>query len=167
MSIPRKGTVFSKLTFEDKEYSSFSNPLSDEIREKIQIYKKTKNLPYSSAPWVFNKYRWIVEDGKLYLNYIHLLDDDKDNCIKEIVGNVKIFASWVNEDVKLLLSKQDIEKIRDNFTELELKAINTKGRALVQRDIKVLSFTDGQLTRIEEKITERYVERRLHDYIEE
>lgn len=110
MSIPTQETVFGTIEFQNKTYDLLSQPLNDKCFEKINKYKKENNCGLSSAPWSVNRYKWIIEDNKLYLVDIHFkLCDDKSNHIQNIFDTDKLFASWVNHELKLLVSKEDID----------------------------------------------------------
>lgn len=110
MSIPTTETTFGTIEFQNNTYELLSQPLSDEQFEKIKLYKKDNNCGISSAPWSVNKYKWIVEDNKLYLIEIYFkLCEDQSNHIQNIFDTDKLFASWVNREIKLLVSKKDID----------------------------------------------------------
>lgn len=113
MSIPTQETVFGTIEFQNNTYDLLSQPLSDEQFEKINQYKKDNNFGISSAPWSVNKYEWVVEDNKLYLIDVRFkLCEDKSNHIQNIFDTDKLFASWVNRELKLLVSKEDIDDKR-------------------------------------------------------
>lgn len=110
MSFPTSETVFGTIEFQNNSYELLSQPLSDEQFEKIKQYKNDNNCGSSSAPWSVNKYKWVVEDNKLYLIDIRFkLCEDKSNHIQNIFDTDKLFASWVNRELKLLVSKEDID----------------------------------------------------------
>lgn len=110
MSIPNQETIFGNIEFQSKTYDLLSQPLNDKCFEKIKLYKKDNNCGISSAPWNVNKYKWIVEDDKLYLIEIYFkLCEDKSNHIENIFDTDKLFASWVNREIKLLVSKEDVD----------------------------------------------------------
>ena len=110
MSIPTSETTFGTIEFQNNSYELLSQALSDEQFEKIKQYKKENNYGISSAPWSVNKYKWIIEDDKLYLvDICFKLCDNKSNHIQNIFDTDKLFASWVNREIKLLVSKEDID----------------------------------------------------------
>lgn len=175
MSLPNKGTTFGKLKFNNHIYEIFSRPLSDDIADKIKKYKKLHKVGMTTNPWHTNKYEWEIINNKIYLTFIYLFDGFKNfhnaklkNYIFDIFGTDKIFADWLNKDIKLLISKKDILEPDNTMTEEEKYAIATKGRAFVQREVKVLSFSNGELINESDCFIEKYIEKmRLKDYIEE
>ena len=124
MSIPTQETVFGTIEFQNKTYYLLSQPLNDKCFEKINKYKKENNCGLSSAPWSVNKYKWVVEDNKLYLIDVRFkLCDDKSNHIQNIFDTDKLFSSWVNYEIKLLVSKEDID---DKSAKREVIVLNVQ-----------------------------------------
>lgn len=112
MSIPTTEAIFGTIELQNNSYELLSQPLSDEQFEKINQYKKDNNYGVSSAPWSINKYKWIVENDKLYLVDIRFkLCDNKSNHIQNIFNTDKFFAFWVNRELKLLVSNKDINEV--------------------------------------------------------
>ena len=84
MSFSTSTTVYGQIIIEDKIYDLLSQPLGDEQKKTIDDFKKEHNCGISSAPWSVNKYKWILEDNKLYLIVvIFKLCEDKANVIEK------------------------------------------------------------------------------------
>ena len=166
MSMPTTGTTFGKLKLDNIDYNIFNLPISEDIIVKIQDYKKEHKLGYTSAPWIANKYEWFIEDNKLYLKYMHFFNDPQDNAMDSIFGISPLFAEWVDEEIKILISKKDILEADNTITENEINAVNKQGRILVDREVKILSFSKGILKSVSPTLTERYTQRQLKYYIE-
>ena len=133
MSFPTQDTIFGTIIYKDKKYDILNNPLEKTLYQKITQYKKDNDCVISTAPWNNNKFQWIIEDDELYLVSIKFkLCQNKNNLISEIFNIKKLFASWLNDDVKLLISKKEIEHINN-------------GKVKVQRDILILKFSNGIL----------------------
>ena len=166
MSLPRKGTTFGTLELNNNTYDIFSRPLSKHVTDKLYSYMKFNGVGLTSAPWSTNKYKWEVIDKKLYLTFIHLFNDKIENCIFDIFGNKKLFADWLTDDITILISKKDILEADATMTEEEKDAISKRGQAFVQREVKVLSFSNGELINESDCFTEKYIDRwRLKDYL--
>ena len=147
MSFPTKDVVFGTVIHRDKKYDSVSS-LTDtnkEYHKKLQQYKKENQCGISTAPWSSNKTTWIVEDKKLYLVDMRINSifcKIENNIIQDIFQTDKLFASWLNKDIKLLISKKKIERTEDS-------------KDNVQRDVLVLSFKNGMIVDTKQ-ITEQY-----------
>lgn len=147
MSIPTSETIFGTIEFQNNTYELLSQPLSDEQFEKINQYKKDNNCSISSAPWSVNKYKWRVENDKIYLIDIQFkLCENKLNHIENIFDTNKLLASWVNRELKLLVLKEDID--------------NQK----VKREVIFLDVQKGVIKNCK-NITEEYNIPRLRLYI--
>lgn len=168
MSIPISTTVFGQITIDDITFDLLSQPLSDEQFEKIKQYKKDNKCGRSSAPWSVNKYKWIIEDEKLYLVdiYFKLCEDMKvykvgetipkevnKNYIIDVFGTNKLFASWLNKELKVLI--HEIPEYNNPNKKREKK-----------RKVLMLKFKDGVIISKNE-IEEIYTSNRLQDYIED
>ena len=147
MSFPTKDVVFGTVIYRDKKYDSVSS-LTDtnkEYHKKLQQYKKENQCGISTAPWSSNKTTWVVEDKKLYLVDMRINSifcKIEHNIIQDIFQTDKLFASWLNKDIKLLISKKKIERTEDS-------------KDNVQRDVLVLSFKNGMIVDTKQ-ITEQY-----------
>jgi hypothetical protein len=142
MSFPTHETIFGIINYKNKQYDLLTNPLDDIIREKINIYKNKNKCGISTAPWSSNKFEWIVENNKLFLISIKLkLCENQDNLINNIFNTNKLFASYLNDSIKLLVSKKEM-KVMHN---LKIK---------MQRDVIILKFNDGKLINSYNKVEE-------------
>ena len=154
MSFPTQDTIFGIIIYKDKQYDLLTNPLDETLYQKITKYKKDNDCSISTAPWNNNKFQWIVEDNKLYLVSIKFkLCQNENNLISEIFDTKKLFASWHNNDVKLLISKKEMEHIKN-------------GKVKIQRDILILKFSNGILIDTINEI-EEYKTLNLKYYINE
>ena len=133
MSFPTQETIFGTIIYKDKQYDLLTNPLDKILYQKITQYKKDNDCGISTAPWNNNKFQWIVEDDKLYLVSIKFkLCQNENNLISEIFDTKKLFASYFNDDIKLLVSKKELEQIKNS-------------KVKMQRDILILKFSNGIL----------------------
>jgi len=152
MSFPIQDTIFGTIIYKDKKYDLLANPLDKILYQKITQYKKDNDCGISTAPWNNNKFQWTIEDNKLYLVSIKFkLCQDKNNLISEIFDTKKLFASWFSDDVKLLISKKEIEHIKNS-------------KVKMQRNILILKFANGVLTDTTNS-TEEYQALNLEYYI--
>jgi hypothetical protein len=153
MGFPTKDTVFGTIFYKDNKYDLLTNPLSEKKYQKLNKYKKENNCGMSTASWNVNNFEWIIDNNKLYLIDIKLkLCKNQDNLINEIFKTSKLFANWLNDDIKLLISKKEIEPSKSS-------------KVKMQRDIFVLNFNNGLLID-SNKITEQYQSFNLKYYIE-
>ncbi|MGE3301368.1 MAG: hypothetical protein AB7I39_13165 [Arcobacter sp.] len=153
MSIPISTTVFGQITIDDLTFDLLTQPLSDSQFEKIKQFKKDNNCGISSAPWSVNKYKWILEDDKLHLVDVRFkLCEDKSNNIQNIFDTDKLFASWLNKELKVLI--HEIPEYNNPNKKREKK-----------RKVLMLKFKDGVIISKNE-IEEIYTSNRLQDYIE-
>ena len=100
-----------------------------------------------------NKFDWIIKDDKLYLSSIKCkLCKNKENLINNIFNTNELFASWVNKDIKLLVSKKELGN-------------NKQGRMMIEREVLILEFENGSLkkSRLE---TEQYCLLNLKKYLD-
>ena len=153
MSIPTKDTVFGKIQYKNKKYDLLNQPIGKVQSDKLNQYKKDNNCGISSAPWSVNKFEWIIKDDKLYLSSIKCkLCKNKENIIKNIFGTDELFASWVNKDIELLVSKKELGN-------------NKQGRMMIEREVLVLNFENGLLKKSKRK-TEQYRSSSLKNYLD-
>ena len=102
MSVPTSTTIFGQLIIKDKIYNLLSQPLGDEQKKIINDFKKEHNCGISSAPWNVNKYKWILENNKLYLiEVFFILCKDKSNLIQKVFNTTKPEAQWLNGEIKV------------------------------------------------------------------
>ncbi len=152
MSFPIQDTIFGTIIYKDKKYDLLANPLDKILYQKITQYKKDNDCSISTAPWNNNRFQWIIEDDKLYLVSIKFkLCQNKNNLISEIFDTKKLFASWLTDDIKLLISKKEIEHMNND-------------KVKMQRDILILKFSNGILIDII-NTTEEYKTLNLEYYI--
>ncbi|MEA3353105.1 MAG: hypothetical protein U9Q33_04730 [Campylobacterota bacterium] len=143
MSIPNQETVFGTIEFQGEIYDLLSQPLSDKQFDKISKYKKDNNCGNSSAPWSVNKYKWVIEKDKLYLTDIYFkLCEDKSNHMKKIFNTDKMFAIWVNREIKLLVSKEDIN---DNKAKRKVIIFNIQNGLVVNQTNSMEEYTIRKL----------------------
>lgn len=153
MSFSTSTTVYGQIIIEDKIYDLLSQPLGDEQKKTIDDFKKEHNCGISSAPWSVNKYKWILEDNKLYLiEVIFKLCEDKSNLIQKLFATTKLEAQWLNGEIKVLMG--DLEDYSNPDKPREKK-----------RKLMILDFIDGMLISSRE-IEEIYTTNRLLDYLE-
>ena len=100
MSFPDNETTWASIKYQNKIYRMFNNPVNDKIMKKYNQVKKGS----CSAPWVARDFVWKVKNNKLYLCKIYLILENRD-ITKDIIQN-ELFADWVNEDLKLFISKE-------------------------------------------------------------
>ena len=140
MSFPQPDTTFGDITFDGRNYRMFSVPLDSKNHKKITDYKRKKGS-YNSAPWTKDNYSWIIRDKKLYLREVTLFGGS-GNLMVEIFGVDELFASWQNDDIEVLVSKENL----DICDKPKMK--------LIQMKIKILKFKDGRLLSIKDKSKE-------------
>jgi len=201
MSVPRKNTVWGKFLYENQELGVLSGRhLNETTKNTINEYMKgrkpfVRNL---TAPWVNNRPKWEIEDGKLYLTDIGLPVDmsedytveyqgeervetaegsdgetrearvgrtkiipssDSRSNMQKIFGTDRLFAEWINEPMKLLISKSKQKPVTVNKGK-----DNERTHYEVTMDLLILDFKHGILKSSERK-QETY--RALKNYIEE
>lgn len=153
MSFLTSTTVFGQIIINNKSYDLLSQPLSDEEFKKIKQFKKENNCAISSAPWKVNKYKWILENNKLYLiEVFFILCKDKSNLIQKVFDTTKLEAQWLNEEIKIWM--QDLEDYSNQDKPREKK-----------RKLMTLDFKDGVLVSFQER-DEIYTTNKLLDYLE-
>ena len=130
--MPKPDSLWGEITLNKKVYKMLSRPLNDESAEKVTAYKNEFG-GFSSAPWISDNYSWILKDNKLYLNEITIGMGSIRNLMPNIFGVDELFANWVNENLEILVSKEEFD-IEDKP---KLK--------LVKMKTKILSFKDGEL----------------------
>lgn len=153
ISFPTEDTVFGKIQYKNKKYDLLNQPIGKAQSDKINQYKKDNDCGISSAPWSVNKFDWIIKDDKLYLSSIKCkLCKNKENLINNIFNTNELFASWVNKDIKLLVSKKELGN-------------NKQGRMMIEREVLILEFENGSLkkSRLE---TEQYCLLNLKKYLD-
>lgn len=82
--------------------------------------------------------------NKLYLRSLEFkLFEHLGNLIVTIFNQDRLFASWVNSDVRLVVSKKDLGISANSYIEFE-------------REILILSFSNGVLIESKKEV-ERYI----------
>ncbi|MBD3830923.1 MAG: hypothetical protein IE890_10630 [Arcobacter sp.] len=153
MSFSTSTTVYGQIIIEDKIYDLLSQPLGDEQKKTIDDFKKEHNCGISSAPWSVNKYKWILEDNKLYLiEVIFKLCEDKSNVIEKVFSTKELEAIWLSSELQVLI--EDYKDYSNPDKPRERK-----------RKLMILDFNDGILISSRE-IEEIYTTNRLLDYLE-
>lgn len=143
MSIPTKDTIFGQITYKNKQYDLLNQPLGEVQADKLYKYKKKNNCGMSSAPWIVNKFEWIIKDDKLYLSSIKCkMCKNKENLISDIFDTNELFASWVDKDIRLLVSKKEL-------------GMNEQKRMMIEIEFLILNFKNGLLKNLK-KETEQY-----------
>lgn len=152
MSFPSNDTIWGQIDYNNKKYDLLDRPLSNEIWDKINLYKKENMCGVSSASWSSNKFEWIIEDNNLYISSLKCrLCKNKDNLIPAIFKVDKLQALWVNEDMRLVLSKNEL-------------GLNNKGKMIIERELLVLAFKKGILISSSKEI-EKYTSKSLKYYL--
>jgi len=132
MSFPTVDTVFGQILYKNKQYDLLCQPLDETHFNILRQYKKENNCGVSSAPWAVNEYKWTVRNNKIYLTSIKCrLCKNQENLINEVFDTDIIFASWVTEDVKLVVSKK-----KSNVSEYKIT---------MEREVLILTFENGIL----------------------
>ena len=93
MSIPRQNTVWGKFLFENQELGVLGGRhLNETTKNTINEYMKGRKPFVCSpfAPWVNNRPKWEIEDGKLYLTDIGLSVDMSEDYTVEYKGKERI-----------------------------------------------------------------------------
>lgn len=145
--MPKKWDTKGQITYNNKLYDFLSIPLNDEVRTKFnEVFKRFKDegriTLVSSAPFMNSTFIWIIENNKLYLkkaliNYTKDKDEERTDkkrsimpierpvdVFNEIFPNQdKLFASWVNETVRIKLDST-IKDGMEIFDELHLEVVN-------------------------------------------
>jgi len=179
MGIPMKGTVFGQIELDKKIYDIISSPISDKIREDIHKYRSENHCIFSSASFLNDGYRWVVEDDKLYLTAINISclnkeyiaklearengkefsDEEKreyfsnyskQNILEPLFNTDKLFAKWFSGEIKVVLKRDEVIK---------------NGRMFVTLKLNILATTEGKVLSSKEVI-EKYDRRHL-DYVVE
>lgn len=154
MSFSTKDTIWGQIEYNNRKYDLLDRPLSNEIWDKINLYKKENNCGTSSASWSSNKFEWIIEDNKLFISSLKFrFCKNKNNLIPMIFKVEKLYASWVNENIRLVLSKKELD-------------FNQCNEIQIEREILLLSFKNGILLTSSKEI-ERYISKSLKDYTKE
>ncbi len=153
MSMPKQDSIWGEITLNKKVYKMLSRPLNDKSAEKVTAYKNEFG-GFSSAPWITDNYSWTIKDDKLYLNEITIGMGSIRNLMPNIFGVDELFANWQNEDLELLVSKEDFDtENKPKFKRVEMK-------------IKILKFKDGVLLSTEDA-TKEFTREKRKNYIEE
>ena len=179
MGIPTKGTVFGQIEIDGEIYDILSSPISDKIREDIDRYRSENHCISSSASFLNDGYRWVVEDDKLYLTAINISclnkeyiakleareegkefsDDEKreyfsnytkQNILEPLFDTDKLFAKWFCGEIEVVLESDEVVKNNRKFITMKLD---------------ILTFIDAKIVSSKEVI-EKYDRRHL-DYIVE
>jgi len=154
MSVPTQDTVFGKIQYENKQYDLLSQPIDKVQSDKLKQYKKENNCGISLAPWSVNKFEWIIKDDKIYLSSIKCkLCKNKENLISNIFDTNELFASWVDKDIRLLVSKKELGN-------------NNQGRMMIEREVLILEFENGSLKKSRLEI-EQYRSSNLKNYLDQ
>jgi len=153
MSMPKKDTTFGDIELNGEIYKIFSRPLDVKSADKVAQYKKEYG-GHSSAPWVTDSYSWIIKENKLYLHGITIGMGSIRNLMPNIFKVDEVFASWTNEEIEALVSKEEFDiSDKPDFKQVTMK-------------IKKLKFKDGVLLSIEDA-TKEFTMKKLKDYVEE
>lgn len=144
MSFPTKDTIFGFIKYKNQEYDLLNQPMDDFHLKVIAQYKKENGCGFSTAPWNTNRFEWIIEENRLYLKSIKLkLCKKSENLIYDIFKTDRLYAFWLNKDIKLFVSKRELDTIR-------------KGKILTERKILILSFKNGFLKNIKKEVEQYY-----------
>lgn len=108
---------FGKVTMEKQRFDLITQPLNEESKDKISIYKKINNYIKVLTPMGNDFYEWQFENNKLYLAGIYFQPSKKLNFLEKIFKTEKLEASWLNGRVKVLVeNKEDLENERKILT---------------------------------------------------
>lgn len=113
---------FGKIKINGQEFDLLNQPLSNEKKHLIYIYKKINNHMKITSPRGSEFYEWILEDDKLYLTGVYFDKSKNANLIGKIFHEEKIEATWLNSSIKILMNttKSDVNKKKNIFI-LEFK----------------------------------------------
>ena len=96
---------FGKIKINGQDFDLLSQPLSNEKKHLIYIYKKINNLMKITEPRGNEFYEWVLENNKLYLTGIYFNKSKNVNFIKKIFNEEKIQANWLNGKIKIYKDK--------------------------------------------------------------
>jgi hypothetical protein len=154
MSFPTKDTIFGTIIYKNNKYDLLTNPLSKNEYQKITKYKKENNCTIIMSPTGWNIFEWLIYDDKLYLTSVKFRQcKNKINAIDEIFHTKKLFASWIDDKIKLLISKKELGK-------------DEQKKMIIEREILIIDFQNGILADLTKEI-EQYVSQDLKYYIDE
>ena len=154
MGIPTKGTVFGQIELDEKIYDIITSPISDKIREDIHKYRSENHCISSSASFLNDGYRWVVEDDKLYLTAINISclnkeyiakleareegkefsneekreyfsNYNKQNILESLFNTDKLFAEWFSGEIEVVLESDEVIKNNRKFVTLKLNILTT------------------------------------------
>lgn len=141
MGVIMKNIINARLQYKSQNYKVLNILLSDEIVKKLEEYHGEKKWIYPTAPWTTMPLLLVLEGDKLYLTKLYV-----DGLLEELMGNDKIFASWIDK-LELLLEDKTI-----------CKTYEQKDSYLNEQIRLHLSFDKG-IFLTEEKQTELYRDR--------
>jgi hydroxymethylpyrimidine pyrophosphatase-like HAD family hydrolase len=155
MSFPTKDTTFGTIIYKNNKYDLLTNPLSKNEYQRINKYKKENNCLVIMSPTGGNIFEWLIDDDKLYLISVKFKQhtDYTVNVIYEIFHTKKLFASWVNSEIKLITSKKELGRDEEK-------------KMIIEREILIMDFQDGILVNLTKEI-EQYSSSSLKYYIDE
>lgn len=103
---------FGKVTIDDQRFDLLTQPLNEEKKERISVYKKINNYIKVLTPMGNDFYEWKFENDKLYLEGIFFQPSKKLNFMEKIFDAEKLEASWINGKVKVLVENEDLDTER-------------------------------------------------------
>ena len=107
------------------------------------------------SPTGGNIFEWLIDNDKLYLISVKFKQhiNYTVNVIDEIFHTKKLFASWVNSKIKLIISKKELGR-------------DEQKKMIIEREILIMDLQDGILVNLTKKI-EQYSSLDLKYYIDE
>jgi len=155
MSFPTEDTTFGTIIYKNNKYDLLTNPLSKNEYQKINKYKKENNCAIIMSPTGGNIFEWLIDDDKLYLISVKFMQhiNYTINVIDEIFHTKKLFVSWRNSKIKLIISKKELGR-------------DAQKKMLIEREILIMDFQNGMLVN-STKDTEQYISSSLKYYIDE
>jgi hydroxymethylpyrimidine pyrophosphatase-like HAD family hydrolase len=155
MSFPTKDTTFGTIIYKNNKYDLLTNPLSKNEYQKINKYKKENNCMVIMSPTGGNIFEWLIDDDKLYLISAKFRQhiNYTINVIDEIFHTKKLFASWWNDKIKLIISKKELGR-------------DEQKKMIIEREILIMDFKNGILVNSTKEI-EQYSSSSLKYYIDE
>jgi hypothetical protein len=154
MSFPTKDTTFGTIIYKNNKYDLLTNLLSKNEHQKINKYKKENNCAVVMSPTGGNIFEWLIDDDKLYLISVKFKQhiNYTINVIDDIFHTKKLFASWVNSEIKLITSKKEL-------------GTDTQKKMIIEREILIMDFQNGILVNLAKEI-EQYSSSNLKYYID-
>ena len=154
MSFLTKDTTSGTIIYRNNKYDLLTNPLSKNEHKKIDKYKKENNCAIIMSPTGGNIFEWLIDDDKLYLISVMFRQcENKINVIDEIFHTKMLFASWINDKIKLSISKKELGR-------------DAQKKMLTEREVLIIDFQNGILADLTKEI-EQYSSSSLKYYIDE